>query len=337
MPTSEFPKTVILSHHPMSTDSAAGLAIRSFFKDWDQERLVHIFTPTVRWGNPDFESCKDFRRVKWSGRLIPVDRDRTTHQPSSVIGGSLVKRLAGLRSVQRALLPLREFWLTRSQYARRIENELAVIAPDVVYVMANSLYLAKAACIACKNLDIPVCMHVVDDIAVESVAGNTAEKWIKRLAAYASTHVGISPQMAAEFKRRYGQDWIWFTTLTDPDGYDPNPRIVKPDEPVQFVFAGNLSYNRWRVIRSLGMALRQLQEEGVSTKLTVYGSPAHLKLYGNELEAAGVDFREWVPVEELGKVFHNADILVHVESCHDPEMRQITRPESSDLLPNPPS
>lgn len=330
---SEYPKIVILSHHPMSTDSAAGLAIRSFFKGWDQERLTHIFTPTVRWGHPDFEACKDYRRVKWSGRVIPVAGERSTEQTSSAIGGSLVKRLAGLRSVQKAFLPLRAAWLTRTQYAKGIQNELAEIAPDVVYVMANSLYLAKATCIACENLDIPVCVHVVDDIVAESVAGNKkskrrgieTEKWFKRLAQFATTHIGISPQMAAEYTGRYGCDWSWFTTLTDPDGYDPSPRKAMPEEPVKFVFAGNLSYNRWREVCQLGVALRQLRVEGILAELIVYGSPAHFKLYGNELRAAGVEFREWVPVDELGSVFHNADVLVHVESCHDPKMRQAIR------------
>ena len=317
----------------MSTDSAVGLAIRSFFKDWDQERLVHIFTPTVRWGKPDFEICKDYRRANWLGRMIPVVADRSSGQPSSAIGASLVKRLAGLRRVQKTLLPLREAWLTRPQYAEGLQNELARIAPDVVYVMANSLYLAKAACIACENLDIPVCMHVVDDIVTESTTGarihkrrgRETEKWIKRLVAYASTHIAISPQMAEEFGRRYGNDWTWFTTLTDPDGYLSQPRNIPPNAPVQFVYAGNLSYGRWLEICQLGLAIRELGANRISAKLTVYGSPAHIRLYGSKLQNAGIEIREWVPVDELGGVFHNADVLVHVESSHDPDIRRAIR------------
>lgn len=317
----------------MSTDSAAGLAIRSFFKDWDQERLTHVFTPTVRWGHPDFSVCNDYRRVTWSGRVIRVAESQTLAPPSSSIQGSLLKRVAGLRSVQKAILPLRASWLTRKRYAQRIQNELAKIAPDVVYVMANSLYLAKAACIACENLDIPVCMHVVDDIDAESVVENIkrtrrgleTQKWLQRLATYASSHIGISPQMAAEYKRRYGQDWTWFTTLTDSDDYAPEPRNVEPGSPVEFVFAGNLSYDRWREIGSLGLALKQLGEQGVSAKLTVYGSPAHFTLYASKLQIEGVELREWVPVDELATVFQNADVLVHVESHQDLEMRQAIR------------
>jgi glycosyltransferase involved in cell wall biosynthesis len=329
----EFPKIVILSHHPMSTESAAGLAIRSFFKGWKLDQLVHLFTPTVRWGAPDFDSCNDFRRVSWSGGISQVVESHSSQSQRASIFAPMLKRIASLRSVQKALVPLRETYLTRPYYAKAIQNELAEIAPDVVYVMANSLYLAKAACVACENLDIPMCVHIVDDVDSESANKNgkrtrkglETEKWFQRLVDYASTHIGISPQMAEEFENRYGHEWTWFTTLTDSYGYDPQPKKSKPGSPIEFVFAGNLSFDRWREVCELGHAIKQLRQHGRPATLTVYGSPTHLKLYGNQLREAEVDVRQWVPVDELGSIFHNADVLVHVESSHDPEMRHAIR------------
>ena len=306
--------------------------MRSFFLGWDRGRLSQIYAPFMTSGNPDYEICDDFRRLHWNGRVqrLPSSPATETQQPTGA-ARRWVGALKHFRFVQRAGTPLRNWWLGRSRYAQGLQDELQSIRPDVVYAFLNNMPVTKATALACEGLDIPLCVYIGDDFVKGFRKNNapsarrqpSAEYWLQRAVDHATGHMAVGPHMAKEYSRRYGGDWKWFAALAEADDYDPAPRCNTADKPIRIVYAGNLTFNRWEMLRRLGLALKQLHDEGIRSELSIYSSPAQVELYRNKLNIPPVvTLQGWVPPQQLPRIFHDADILVHCESFADEEVSE---------------
>lgn len=327
-----YPRVAIVSTYPFSPNLAVGIAMRSLFLGWDRRKLTQIYAPFLRSEAPDYEVCDDIRRLCWNGRVV---RQLPEASNRSSLSHRLVRpRIAGLINshlFQKLGTPFRNWWLGRARFAQGLQRELEVVRPDVVYAYLNSMPIAKAATIACANLDIPLCIHVGDDFPRAYGKDKNrptrqqalAEYWLKRTVEYASGKLAIGPHMAREYSDRYGGDWTWFTTLVETDAYDPTPRPRPSGTPIRMVYTGNLTFNRWESLRLLGSVLKKLYNEGIPSELVIYASSSQLELYREQLDIRPVvTLRSWVPPEQLPRIYQEADILVHCESFSNSEISE---------------
>ena len=138
--------------------------------------------------------------------------------------------------------------------------------------------------------------------------------------------------MAGEYQRRYGESWEWFTTLVNMEDYDPS-LFSRRHSHVRMVYTGNLGLNRWQVLRNLAQAVEHIREQGdVPLELQVYAPEEQLRSWGSALgDSPSVTLKGWVSMEQLPRIFHESDILVHVES-DDAQNLEYTRYSLSTKL-----
>jgi glycosyltransferase involved in cell wall biosynthesis len=161
------------------------------------------------------------------------------------------------------------------------------------------------------------------DMAFGTRLQSASECWFRRAVAYAAGRAAVSPLMAEEFEYRYGGRWSWYTTLIDPDAYDASPRAE--DGVAHLVYAGSLGLQRWQSLRELALALGALKaEKHIAAELSIFAPHAQLSAYARHLEFPATKLRGWTPPERLPALFHNADLLVHVEAF-DPGLADYTR------------
>jgi glycosyltransferase involved in cell wall biosynthesis len=234
----------------------------------------------------------------------------------------LVQQLRNRPFARRWLKLVQELWYGHSWLSRVLERQLRELRPDVVYALLGNYALTRLTCRTCEKLGIPLFLHVTDDFVTAMYQHapfshrlqSASLKWFGRAVKHAGCCAAVSPAMAEEYERRFGQAWTWYTTLVDKDDYDPSPPV--PSTTVRLVYAGNLGLNRWKVLRGLGTALASLGSgEGMDIRLWIYSSPEQLHVHGAALEIPGVtELKGWLDHKDLPGVFHTSDILVHVES-----------------------
>ena len=346
MQQTDFPRTVVVAANPLGTDACTGVMTRSLFVGWPRERLFQVFFPVGVTYRPDLEMCQQYRSIRTSGIVRCYDAAQADLTSGiglrgsfagfgsrfGLSGVSLLQKLKGHPRLTHKLRFIQECWYAFSWIGKILERQLRELQPDIVYAHLGNYCLTKITCAACERLGIPMFIHVTDDFVTSLYAQMpfstrlqaASDRSFRHAVAYAHGLAAISPVMAEEYRRRYEKQWSWFTTLIDADAYDPSPRPA--DGVIRLVYAGNLALERWRPLRKLALAIQALRnKQGIDAQLEIYAPPEQINAYRRELHVPQAsELRDWLPAEELPRVFHDADILVHAESF-DPALANYTQ------------
>lgn len=329
----QYPKVTIVSTGPLRHSTSNGILMRSLFGNWPQERLSQIYFRIMVPHLPDSDICQEYRVIGLSGSVRRVEGKTPNRDVSTP--ASTLPDVSNANRYQRFVWDLKtkknrfdwiwtfhELWASQFWMVRAVEQQLRDLRPDIVYVLLDKLPIAKITTLACERLGIPLYIHVADDYVtaryqdrpLAAKLARESQYWFRRAIDQADGLAGISPSMASEYSQRYQRDWSWFTTLVDADVYNPSPSDQVG--PMRLVFAGTLELARWESLRSLALALQQLNEQGdIEARLLIYSSPDQIRLHRSALDIPQVtELRGWVPPSELPQIFHEADVLVHVES-----------------------
>lgn len=318
------PRVAVISSNPLRGDHSNGMLMSSLFRGWPRDRLRQIYFRQWVRHCPEFDICDDFAAIEWNGRVRYSDELRGDVAGQSARPGA---RQQWLRRLKRSavLFPWAKFayeawhWLPLLQ--DRLARELSRDRPDVVYALLGNLAGTRIVTQVCHSLDLPLFVHVTDDF-VEGLYQRVPLRLLRgasviafqEAANLARGRAAIGPHMAAEYGRRYGGQWEWFTTLVDAEAYDASPRSSARS--LHAVYAGNLGLGRDRSLRQFAEGLRILRERrGIDVRLDVYSSPDQLEAHRAELMVDGITrIRGWAAPADLPAIFGDADLLVHAES-----------------------
>ena len=325
----QFPKTAIVSANPMRRDMSSGIIMRSLFRGWPKNRLSQVYFHLLANRNPEFEVCQQFRVIHLSGRAESVQAPKQVAETTASVSRNeqrkrqLVQIVRNRHFIMRWLRLAQEMWYAHSWNGRVLTEQLAALRPDVVYALVGHYGLTKIVTEACQRLSIPLYLHVTDDfvttlyenIPFSKRLQSASTEAFQRAVDYASGLSAISPVMAEEYQRRYGGNWDWYTTLVD----DEIDTSVTTKDPQRLVYTGNLGLDRWKALRRLGIALREInQQQQTRYRLEIYAPPEQLQQHGAAMQVPGViELNGWIHPSELTRLYQEAGILVHVESDDD--------------------
>lgn len=325
MPTS-LPRVAVVSVNPIRADQANGILMRSLWRGWPKDRLAQVYFPAVALHAPDWSVCGDYRRVRFWGHAEKLNAELasvvTTSGPTTY--ASVAKRIAAHPSLLNWLRPALDLWSAHVAPMRMaLKRQLRDIQPDCVYALLGNYWLTRVTVDVCRDLNLPFYLHVTDDYAGPLYANSPLRHWLADASRQAfeeavgesAGRAAISPVMAEEYQRRYGLPWDWFTTLIDPQDYQPEPRHSDA-KTLRLVYAGGLKLGRDQVLLRLADALQAFcKRSGVDAVLDVFGASANAGATGRRLEDHPfVRMRGWADPSTLPTTFHESDILVHVES-----------------------
>lgn len=335
MPSS-LPRIAVISVNPIRNDQANGILMRSLWRGWPQERLAQVYFPAVALHAPDWSVCGDYRRIRFWGSAEKLNAESASAVTTSVGTpyAGVAKRIAAHPTLLNWLRPALDLWSAHVAPMRAaLKRQLREIQPDCVYALLGNYWLTRVTVDVCRDLNLPFYLHVTDDYAGPLYANSPLRDWLagaSRLAfeeavSESAGRAAISPVMAEEYQRRYGRPWDWFTTLIDPQEYQPLPRSGDT-KALRLVYAGGLKLGRDQVLLRLADALQAFcKHSGASAVLDVFGAYVSTAATGQRLEDHPlVRMRGWADPSTLPTTFHQSDILVHVESP-DPAIAAYTR------------
>jgi glycosyltransferase involved in cell wall biosynthesis len=193
-----------------------------------------------------------------------------------------------------------------------------------VYVYATQMTAALGPWLRRLTGGAPYLLHV-QDLWPDSITGSSLVNsrlgelavngvltpWLSSVYKHASAVVGIGPTMIETFRKR-GVDperthLVYNWSVQEPDRLaEPSLPAATPASTTTVLYAGNVG--DMQDLETAVRAAHQTRDEGVRLVLVGDGTAvARLRELAQTLGATNVEFRGWVPVEEVLPLYRQAD------------------------------
>lgn len=323
------PKILVISSSPFSTTKNNGKTLSSFFENYPIE-LVAQFSFSGGDCNPAvcdryFVMTNDDALRGRSGREYRAEE--ITVVPSGQSRKKGLRKLFNSFSQKRAPIAAmlkNKIW-NRADYAEA-HKWIKEFKPDVVFFQGFSLaYGYDFALDVCKRNGVPMILELTDDYTHNlyplSLINHLNLKKYKAVFAeairYAYKTIVISQAMKEEYETTYGGDMVVMMNSVNLGDYEQKTRIAQ-----DYVYAGNVLLNRWKVLRNFGAALAQVDPGAVLTIYTPDVPPqSALKAFS---KIPSIRYGGRLTKEALNDRLTSCGAVLHVEAF-DKKNRMITR------------
>lgn len=357
-----YKRVLVLSHNAFSKTQNNGKTLESFFQDWDKNSLAQIYLQPEM---PDFDFCSRYFRmtdyevlnnvlfkgevghevidnisdVNSEGNLSPfvhrlyTDRRRGANRKglNKIIHNAFVARVPIFVSM-REIIWSKSNWKTNS-----LVEWIKEFSPEVLFFQGSSCVFGyEIAKWICDEFNIPLILELTDDYTngiykwsiLEKLNKNRYKRVFEKAVLDAYRVITISEYMSAEYKKRFGGEYIVLMNSVN--------RKITSDEPkgIRLLYAGNVSIKRWQVLEKIGRAIDEINKQyDLKCRLDIYTPTAMQDEIRIRLSSVdSINCKGSLTQDELAIEIQNSNILVHVEAF-DKKMKIITRLSISTKIP----
>lgn len=137
-------------------------------------------------------------------------------------------------------------------------------------------------------------------------------RWVKKSVNGSDLNYAISEIQKREYEKALKKP---IKILFKSADFSVMPQYAKSVKPYKFVFTGNISSGRYKMLSLIGKCLQKINENGTKAELDIYTlTPLNEKMQ-KALDIPGaIVLKGGIGADEVQKVQEEADVLVHVES-----------------------
>lgn len=332
------PKVLVISSNPFSKTANNGKTLSSFFEGYDKSNVAQL---CFSGGDCNEEICDNYYFFTNSDALNKrIGRNYSAADieitPLGQEKKSLVWRL------------FNKFSQARKPFASWIKNKIwgningsgiykwiNEFNPDVVFFQGFSMsYGYEIALSICEKYKLPLVLELTDDYTeklykfsiLEIINKNKYLKLFKKAISYAYKTIVISPKMKKEYEERFGGS---MQVMMNSVEISANPSVDTRNAH-DYVYAGNVLLNRWKILINFAKALHEVDEKAI---LSIYTTdvPSKKILQAFEKEPA-IRYEGSLGREALKERLNECGVVVFVESF-DELNKKITRLSLSTKVP----
>lgn len=214
-------------------------------------------------------------------------------------------------------------WSTRVWNNQNLKQFISEINPDIIFMPVFPCWYAhKVLAEISKMCSAKVVLFHADDVyslkqlhisPLYWVYRFTLRKWVKNSVNISHLNYAISEFQKEEYERTFNCN---FKLLTKFNNFDGAPCFKKCyNEPLQLIYTGNISLNRWKSLAKIACVLHRINSNGVKAQLKIYTGNTLTKKMKKALEIKDTScIMGSVSGSEISSIQESADILVHVEA-----------------------
>ncbi len=201
-----------------------------------------------------------------------------------------------------------------------IDDQIKNFKPDVIYTCGASIRILKVANHYSKVFNIPIILHLMDDwpktIYSTSILSAPFRiliyNYLKKVHSRSKHNLAISEALAEKYKNRYKS---YYSMLMNPAmECVSNPFRLRNDH-ISFIYAGSLSLNRWKSLFEIAQIINNHKNEDFQCSFTIYAPDSYVTNKNIQLfESVGVELHNYIPPEEIRKIYLGSDVMVFTES-----------------------
>lgn len=214
-------------------------------------------------------------------------------------------------------------WLCGRWKSENFKNFLDDVKPDVIFMpVFNCFYPHRILKFVKKQTGAKVLLfHADDNYTLKQYSLSpiywlyrfNLRKWVRSSVKISDENYAISLLQKEEYEKAFKKP---FKVLTKGVDFSKEPNYKeKYNDPLQLVFTGNISLNRWRSLAKIADALEEINKDGLKAQLRIYtGNVLTEKMSAALNRGDSSVVMGSVPASEVAAIQNAADILVHVEA-----------------------
>ena len=328
-------KILIVSNSPIRSDSNLGKTLEILFRGFEREELHQLYFHT---SYPDTNSCEEYYQVT-EKQIIKSCFGLIKKQCGSVLGRPIScanryinsNRLREKKNSTIMLLARETLWQYSHWDHAILQNWITNWEPQsIFYVLSNSASRANFVRKLSQKMHCPVVLYVTDDYyhdmrlrsgIFRKLFYRNLQKSIQKMESCVATVVGCSELAAKEFGELLHTK---YQTIFTPFSTECNQINIKRDNqcPIIFRYFGNLSLERWKVLRALGESIARYNGSEEKAFLEIYAPQPLSEILDAITVLNGSRYMCWISGDKYWNLLAEADIAVHVESFSEETCRR---------------
>ena len=330
MDEKEFPKVLVISHNPMSSENNMGKTLASYFSQFPSDCIRQIY---LHAGIPSSNVCQNYYSFSDKDALISIfnrfhqgkffsnqDFSKNNHQYNNSSIYSLGRKKKPIIYLCRDLI-----WKICSFFNKKIDLWIKEFSPDCIFFASGDYRFSyRIALKISKKYNIPLITCCFDDYYLNCVYKDKPfgklyyKKFIKivnKIINYSSSIFVVNPMMKIAYDAKFAINSI---VLYTPCSI--NYEHVNFNNKKGITYIGGLGLNRHEVLIQLGLFFK----ENYNLYIDVYSFETNKEIIEQLTESNGIIFHGGIHADEVRQIQKNSLLLLHVESF-DEKMRNRTR------------
>lgn len=339
----DLPRVLVISSSTFSKTNNNGKTLSSFFSDYDTDKIAQF---SFSNGEGNFDVCQKYYILSLGNVLKKTcGAEKILTEPEKTESVKIPEINRGLKYMIFHHFSLKRYPFTvflknllweRADYSsamRWIES----FNPEIVFFQGFSMkYGYKFALEVCKKFNVPMILELTDDYTeflykhslLEKYNHKSYLKYFEESIRRAVKTIVISPKMKKEYESRFEGN---FTVMMNSVAVEKiNSEKKQKNELTDFVYAGNVLLNRWKVLKEFATALKKVNEKAILSIYTPDVPPE--KILKEFSRTQNIHYGGSLTSRKLIERINLCSAVVHVESF-DKLNRKITRLSLSTKIP----
>lgn len=330
-------KILIISHNPINETDNMGRTIGNLFSQFSSKELCQLY---FREQDVESKNCSSFfcisddRMVKSilnrkynTGRRVnnhyrTVKSNTTTQQENIFQYGR--KRTGNIYLLRNLLWKIGK-WNTK-ELKKWIEEENPT---SIFFIAGDYTFAFNIARKISKKYNIPLYVYFTDEFYRKEISNSTLSarlykniyrKIFKKTILEAKEYFCISEAMQDFYEKQFikkGNILMNTTTIQKEEK-------INETEKIYIYYIGNLGYDRWKSIISMGSAIKKLNNKYKNKFVfEVYSGEKNKEVIDKLKQTEGIVYKGCINAEEVKRKLLEADILVHTEDFNEVNIQKV--------------
>ena len=314
-------RVLIISNGALSNSDSNGRTIANLFSKYDNEKLAQFCV----YGNPDFSKCKNYYKVtdkdalkslltlKQCGGKVEHNEEKSTTTNVKITKQRKTPLKVLLREVA---------WKFGRWKGKKLKKWIDEFNPEVVFInLADNCFTINLAVMVAKKYNIPIVAFSTENYYFKrenyltnkvsllyKIINRKLKKAYKRLEKYCVKCFLNTSLLRNLYASEFDFDCTCSYCKSEID-FVANYKI-KDSEEIKVSYLGNLGLNRHKSLIEIAQILNQIDSK---IKLYVYGKTNDLSIEEELSNCSGIKYMGFVSYEEVTRVIHSSDLLIHTE------------------------
>lgn len=321
-------KILVLSSTPWTNDNSFGNSFGNIFEGIDNIEIANIY---CKYGKPNTNLVSKFFQITEKSMLRNLKNPKIPSGQEVFMDESVPTDVVEPKSADFArknrfviFFWLRDFiWQFGRWKSPELKKFIDDFNPDIIFQPVYYVrHINRIANFIKKYTGIPMYGYISDDCYTLKQFSLSPMYWTNRFLCRAKVKqvikqceilYTISEIQRSEYEKIFK---IPCKILTKSANFD-EPAKVKAEynNPLQFVFTGNIGTNRWKSLAIIADALKEINANGIKAEMKIYtGTPCTTEMEKALNIKGSSQIMGFVSSSEIPRIQSEADVLIHVES-----------------------